>query len=57
MSIKSLQGQNKVLFNLEKEDRNSEFGPYQTDKPVSWSPKGTYLVVIKSDKVEFIGGS
>lgn len=32
------------------------FGPYQTDKPFTWSPKGTYLVVIKSDKVEFMGG-
>jgi uncharacterized protein with WD repeat len=45
------------LFNLEKEERKTEFGPYQTDKPISWSPKGTYLVIIKSDKVEFVGGS
>ncbi len=52
-----MHGQNKVLHNLEKEERKADFGPYQTDKPVSWSPKGTYLVIIKSDKVEFVGGS
>jgi uncharacterized protein with WD repeat len=46
-----------VLHNLEKEERIADFGPYQTDKPISWSPKGTYLVIIKSDKVEFVGGS
>ena len=28
----------------------------QSDKAVSWSPKGTYLIVIKHDKVEFHGG-
>jgi hypothetical protein len=37
-----------VLHNLEKEERIADFGPYQTDKPISWSPKGTYLVIIKS---------
>ena len=28
----------------------------QSDKPVTWSPKGTFLIVIKHDKVEFHGG-
>lgn len=28
----------------------------QSDKNVQWSPKGTYLIVIKHDKVEFHGG-
>jgi len=46
---------------LSDQDPNEEgvkhFGPFQTDKPFSWSPKGTYLIVIKSDKVEFMGGS
>lgn len=27
-----------------------------TDKPMTWSPRGTYLILIKSDKVEFLGG-
>ena len=27
-----------------------------TDKPVHWSPQGTYLIVIKADKVIFLGG-
>ena len=26
------------------------------EKPVQWSPKGTYLIVIKADKVLFLGG-
>ena len=26
------------------------------DKPVMWSPQGTYLIVIKPDKVLFLGG-
>ena len=26
------------------------------DKPVQWSPKGTYMVVIKADQVVFLGG-
>lgn len=33
-----------------------EFEPFAADKACSWSPKGTYLIIIKSDKVEFIGG-
>jgi translation initiation factor 3 subunit B len=28
----------------------------QSDKNVQWSPKGTYLIIIKHDKVEFHGG-
>ena len=27
-----------------------------SDKPVIWSPMGTYLIVIKPDKVIFLGG-
>jgi len=26
------------------------------DKPVQWSPKGTYMIVIKADQVIFLGG-
>ena len=26
------------------------------DKPVAWSPQGTYMIVIKADKVVFLGG-
>lgn len=26
------------------------------DKPVQWSPKGTYMIVIKADQVVFLGG-
>lgn len=28
-----------------------------SDKPVCWSPQGTYMIVIKADMVEFVGGS
>jgi uncharacterized protein with WD repeat len=28
----------------------------QSDKNVQWSPKGTYLIIIKHDKIEFHGG-
>ena len=31
-------------------------GPLLSDKNVQWSPKGTYLIIIKHDKVEFHGG-
>lgn len=27
-----------------------------SDKPISWSPMGTYLILIKPDKVIFLGG-
>jgi len=27
-----------------------------TDKPATWSPQGTYLIIIKADKVVFYGG-
>lgn len=30
--------------------------PKATDKPLSWSPQGTYLIQIKPDKVVFLGG-
>jgi len=47
-----------VLWNLEQKDKKytENPGPFDTDKACSWSPQGTYLIVIKSDKVEFIGG-
>jgi len=28
-----------------------------SEKYMAWSPKGTYLIQIKHDKVEFLGGS
>jgi len=28
-----------------------------SDKPAIWSPQGTYLIVIKADKVIFLGGA
>jgi uncharacterized protein with WD repeat len=46
-----------VLLNNTEEENKPDFDGFQTDKPFSWSPKGTYLVCIKSDKVEFCGGS
>lgn len=27
-----------------------------SDKPITWSPQGTYLILIKPDKVIFLGG-
>ncbi len=27
-----------------------------SDKVATWSPKGTYLIVIKHDKIDFLGG-
>jgi uncharacterized protein with WD repeat len=27
-----------------------------SDKNVNWSPKGTFLIAIKHDKVDFYGG-
>lgn len=37
-------------------DLNVTDNQLQSDKTVQWSPKGTYLIVIKHDKVEFYGG-
>lgn len=45
-----------MLINEEREDRQI-FPVIQNDKAFTWSPRGTYLISIKSDKVEFIGGS
>ena len=56
VNIDSLEGQNKVLIGEEKTDAQT-FPVIQNDKPFTWSPRGTYLISIKSDKVEFIGGS
>lgn len=57
ITVNCLHGQSKVLVNLDEDEKKSEFPEFNCDKPFSWSPKGTYLVAIKSDKVEFIGGS
>jgi len=54
--INSLQGQTKILWNLDEEELKSPYPAYPSDKPYSWSPKGTYLVVIQSEKVDFVGG-
>jgi uncharacterized protein with WD repeat len=54
VNISDLEGQNKVLINEESE---ANYPNILNDKPFTWSPRGTYLVSIKSDKVEFIGGS
>lgn len=37
-------------------DQNVTNNSIQSDKTVTWSPKGTYMIVIKHDKVEFHGG-
>lgn len=30
--------------------------PFHSDKPFSWSPRGSFMIIIKADKVEFING-
>lgn len=57
ITCNALHGQSKVLIHLDPEETKSPFPDFQCDKPMQWSPKGTYLIAIKSDKVEFIGGS
>jgi uncharacterized protein with WD repeat len=57
VTVNKLLGQSKVLLNEDEETTKSDFPEYSVDKPYGWSPKGTYLIAIKSDKVEFIGGS
>ena len=52
--IDELHGQSKVLLN---DEISHSFQPFNVDKPFTWSPKGTFLISIQSDKVEFIGGS
>jgi len=39
------------------EERLANIQRFNSDQPFLWSPKGTYMVLIKSDKVEFVGGS
>lgn len=47
----------KILWNLDESEKEKEIDMFfESDKPFTWSPKGTYLVLIKSDKVEFISG-
>lgn len=56
--VGALHGMNKILWNLDESEREKELEkPFESDKPFQWSPKGTYLVLIKTDKVEFIGGA
>lgn len=56
--IGALHGMTKVLWNLDESEREKEpDNSFESDKKMLWSPRGTYLVLIKSDKVEFIGGS
>jgi len=47
----------KVLYNLHEDERKSQYEDFVSDKLFCWSPRGTYLVLIKSEKVEFVGGS
>jgi len=48
----------KILWNLDESEREKELDiDFESDKLFVWSPNGTYLVLIKSDKVEFISGS
>lgn len=54
--IKSLLGQTKILHNLDESLRQPDFAPFMLDKQFTWSPRGTYMILIKSDKVEFMGG-
>jgi len=47
----------KILWNLDESERVQEIDTVlESDKSFVWSPKGTYLVLIKSDKVEFLSG-
>lgn len=55
--MNKLQGQNKVLYTLDDKERYANVSKYNSDCPFQWSPKGTYMILIKSDKVDFIGGS
>lgn len=55
--VKNLESQSKVLHNLEEHERRKDLEPYPSDQSFSWSPRGTYLVLIKADKVEFVGGT
>lgn len=53
----ALAGMSKILWNIEDTEREKEYdGFFDSDKLFKWSPKGTYLILIKTDKVEFIGG-
>lgn len=38
--------------------QSSQFKSFEnvSDKATNWSPKGTYLIVIKAEKIEFLGG-
>ena len=55
--VNKLEGQTKILWNLTDDERKSICDDFHSDKAFTWSPKGTYLVLVKSEKVEFIGGS
>ena len=53
----NLQGQTKVLISMTEEERFGDIQKFNSDQSFMWSPKGTYMILIKSDKVEFVGGS
>lgn len=56
--IGALHGMTKVLWNLDDSEREKECDKeFESDKQFEWSPNGTYMVLIKSDKVEFISGA
>ena len=50
-------GQTKVVHLLPDEERLEHIKKFNSDQAFLWSPKGTYMILIKSDKVEFVGGS
>ena len=55
--MNKLFGQSKVLHVMPEEERLANEQRFNSDKPFMWSPKGTYMILIKSDKVEFVAGS
>ena len=55
--LNKLYGQGKVLHELPEEERKQNEQRFNSDQPFLWSPKGTYMILIKSDKVEFVAGS
>lgn len=56
LTVKSLMGQTKILHNLDESQRKPDYDPFNSDKQFSWSPRGTYMNVIKADRVDFVGG-
>lgn len=44
------------MHNLDESLKRPDFDPFQSDKNFTWSPRGTYMILIKADRVEFVGG-